>query len=340
MAAAHSGKWRRVRCRAFTRATGTGRAGKGRGGIMSQANPDPMGGDHLSRRQFTRVIAGAAAGAFACAGDSARAEPEREAQHRDHRLSAAGAGRTSKTSRPRTSWPSATCTSRPSNGPPRRIPRPEDAAIFASSTITPGSSTRSSSAPPNILTPSRRLPALQLGKHVYCEKPLTHNVWEARIIREAAATAKVATQMGTQIHAGDNYRRVVELVQTGAIGTSTKPTSGSAGPGGGSRTRTPRRTETSSRFSERPSGSSPIPSGLDWDLWLGPAPARPFHEVYWSGSQMVPLVGFRQRNHERPGIALDRPAVLGAQAPVARDHRGVRAASPPRDRSGVDARGL
>lgn len=62
------------------------------------------------------------------------------------------------------------------------------------------------------------LPALQLGKHVYCEKPLTHNVWEARIIREAALKAKVATQMGTQIHAGDNYRRVVELIQTGAIG--------------------------------------------------------------------------------------------------------------------------
>ncbi len=62
------------------------------------------------------------------------------------------------------------------------------------------------------------LPALQLGKHVYCEKPLTYNVWEARVIREAAAKAGVATQMGTQIHAGDNYRRVVELIQTGAIG--------------------------------------------------------------------------------------------------------------------------
>ncbi|MFO1020970.1 MAG: Gfo/Idh/MocA family oxidoreductase [Planctomycetales bacterium] len=62
------------------------------------------------------------------------------------------------------------------------------------------------------------LPALQLGKHVYCEKPLTHSVWEARVIREAANKAKVATQMGTQIHAGDNYRRVVELIQTNAIG--------------------------------------------------------------------------------------------------------------------------
>src|SRR5262245_46913583 len=66
------------------------------------------------------------------------------------------------------------------------------------------------------------LPALQLGKHVHCEKPLTDNIMEARVIREEAAKAKVATQQGTQIHAGDNYRRVVELVQTGAIGAVTE----------------------------------------------------------------------------------------------------------------------
>ncbi|MFP8872774.1 MAG: Gfo/Idh/MocA family oxidoreductase, partial [Myxococcota bacterium] len=66
------------------------------------------------------------------------------------------------------------------------------------------------------------LPALQLGKHVYCEKPLTHSIWEARVIREAAAKAGVATQQGTQIHAGDNYRRVVELIQSGAIGAVTE----------------------------------------------------------------------------------------------------------------------
>jgi len=54
------------------------------------------------------------------------------------------------------------------------------------------------------------LPALKLGKHVYCEKPLTYNIWEARVIREAAAKAKVSTQMRTQIHAGDNYRPVGE----------------------------------------------------------------------------------------------------------------------------------
>ena len=61
------------------------------------------------------------------------------------------------------------------------------------------------------------LPALKKGKHVYSEKPLTRDVYEARVITEAAAKAGVATQMGTQIHAGDNYRRVVELVQSGAI---------------------------------------------------------------------------------------------------------------------------
>ena len=66
------------------------------------------------------------------------------------------------------------------------------------------------------------LPALQLKKHVYCEKPLTYNVHEARVIREAPPPAGVVTQMGTQIHAGDNYRRVVELIQAGVIGKVTE----------------------------------------------------------------------------------------------------------------------
>ena len=75
------------------------------------------------------------------------------------------------------------------------------------------------------------LPALKAGKHVYCEKPLTHNVWEARIIREAARKAKVATQMGTQIHAGGNYRRVVELVQ--AMAEHVRAYAAERGKGGG-----------------------------------------------------------------------------------------------------------
>ena len=62
------------------------------------------------------------------------------------------------------------------------------------------------------------LAALRAGLHVFCEKPLTHTVSEARLVAETAAKMKRVTQMGTQIHAGDNYRRVVELIQSGAIG--------------------------------------------------------------------------------------------------------------------------
>ena len=128
------------------------------------------------------------------------------------------------------------------------------------------------------------LPALQLKKHVYCEKPLTHNVHEARVIREAAAQATVATQMGTQIHAEDNYRRVVELVQAGAIGAvrevhvwvsrawGWQPSLAEA-----------KRYEDIVTLQNRPTETQPVPAGLDWELWLGPAPMRPFHGTYVPG---------------------------------------------------------
>ena len=64
--------------------------------------------------------------------------------------------------------------------------------------------------------------AIRNGLHVYCEKPLTHTVEEARLVAEAAAKHNVATQLGTQIHASDNYRRVVEIIQSGAIGDVTE----------------------------------------------------------------------------------------------------------------------
>ncbi|HUE72720.1 MAG TPA: Gfo/Idh/MocA family oxidoreductase, partial [Pirellulaceae bacterium] len=128
------------------------------------------------------------------------------------------------------------------------------------------------------------LPALELGKHVYCEKPLTHGIWEARVIREAAAKAKVATQMGTQIHAEDNYRRVVELIHSGAIGPVREAHVWVGRVWGWQPTEEEAKKNNDIVFtSERPQGSSPIPSGLDWDLWLGPAPERPFHDVYFPG---------------------------------------------------------
>ena len=128
------------------------------------------------------------------------------------------------------------------------------------------------------------LPALQLDKHVYCEKPLTYNIEEARIIRMAARNAKVATQMGTQNHATDNYRRVVELIQSGAIGKVREAHVWHSRAWGWHESEQAAR-KAKDRFIviRTPKKPQPIPAGLDWDLWLGPAPARPFHNDYFQG---------------------------------------------------------
>ncbi len=113
--------------------------------------------------------------------------------------------------------------------------------------------------------------AIRAGLHVYCEKPLTHTVEEARVVAEAAKKHGVATQMGTQIHATENYRRVVEIIQSGAIGdvTEVHVWVGKAWGGG-----------------DRPEKGQDPPETLDWDLWLGPAPWRPYvpgryHPAQW-----------------------------------------------------------
>ena len=128
------------------------------------------------------------------------------------------------------------------------------------------------------------LPALKLGKHVYCEKPLSWNVDEARRVRLAAREAKVATQMGIQIHAGDNYRRVVELVRSGAIGAVAEVHVWVGRAWG--RHASPEEAKKHGDIvavMERPTTADPVPAGLDWDLWLGPAPARPFSTAYFPG---------------------------------------------------------
>jgi len=128
------------------------------------------------------------------------------------------------------------------------------------------------------------LPALQLKKHVYCEKPLTYNVHEARVIREAAAKAGVATQMGTQIHAGDNYRRVVEHIQGGVIGKVTECHVWVSRAWGWHASEAEATAAKDIVFvQDRPTTVDPVPANLDWDLWLGPAPARPFNNVYVPG---------------------------------------------------------
>jgi predicted dehydrogenase len=127
------------------------------------------------------------------------------------------------------------------------------------------------------------LPALQSGKHVYCEKPLTHNVWEARMIREAARKAKVATQMGTQIHAGSNYRRVVELIQSGAIGGVTEVHVWVSRAWGWQSPEDAAKHGDIVTVQDRPKESQTPPAHFHWDLFLGPAPERPFHSVYFPG---------------------------------------------------------
>ncbi|MFO7692368.1 MAG: Gfo/Idh/MocA family oxidoreductase [Vicinamibacterales bacterium] len=128
------------------------------------------------------------------------------------------------------------------------------------------------------------LPALQLKKHVYCEKPLAYNVHQTRIIREAAEKAGVATQMGTQIHASDNYRRVVEHIQSGTIGKVTECHVWVARAWGWHASEADATAAKDIVFvQDRPAVVDPVPANIAWDLWLGPAPARPYSNVYLPG---------------------------------------------------------
>ena len=106
---------------------------------------------------------------------------------------------------------------------------------------------------------------LRAGKHVFCEKPLTHSVFEARTMAEAVRGTNLATQMGNEAHSGPNYRRVVELVRSGAIGEVREVHCWCDQAWGNL---------------DRPPHSPPVPPNLDWDLWLGPAPHRPYHPCY------------------------------------------------------------
>jgi predicted dehydrogenase len=109
------------------------------------------------------------------------------------------------------------------------------------------------------------LMAMELGKHCYCEKPLAHTVGEARAMIEAAKQHNLVTQMGTQIHAGENYRRVVELVQGGAIGPVREA-----------------HVWSSARYhgGKRPTGYPPTPETLDWDRWVAGSQYLPYDPAY------------------------------------------------------------
>ena len=117
--------------------------------------------------------------------------------------------------------------------------------------------------------------AIQAGKHVYCQKPLTHDIYEARMLATAAKAAGVKTQMGNQGHSMEGIRSVCEWIWDGAIGQIREVDAwcslsyypwGHAG--------------WSSKWGARPAETPAVPSTLNWDLWLGPAPERPYHPAY------------------------------------------------------------
>jgi predicted dehydrogenase len=117
--------------------------------------------------------------------------------------------------------------------------------------------------------------AIQAGKHVYCQKPLTHDVYEARMLAKAAKEKKVITQMGIQGHSQEGFRLICEWVQAGAIGEVREVDawcSLSYYPWG--------HASWSSKWGERPTETMPVPDTLNWDLWLGPAPQREYHRAY------------------------------------------------------------
>ncbi|MDD4269353.1 MAG: Gfo/Idh/MocA family oxidoreductase [Pirellulaceae bacterium] len=116
--------------------------------------------------------------------------------------------------------------------------------------------------------------AMRMGKHCYCEKPLTHTVREARVLAQIANENKRATQMGTQIHAGANYRRVVELVRAGAIGPIREVHVWLGAKFDGP----PKPVDV--KQPDAPKETPAVPDTLDWDLWLGPASFRPYHDRY------------------------------------------------------------
>ncbi len=129
-------------------------------------------------------------------------------------------------------------------------------------------------ATPDHVHAAASMAAIRAGKHVYCEKPLTHTLNEASILASAARRAGVATQMGTQGHAMEDIRLLCEWIWDGAIGDVHEVHAWTPHP-------------VWPQGTARPTDTPTVPDTLDWDLWLGPAPYRPYHPVYlpmtWRG---------------------------------------------------------
>jgi predicted dehydrogenase len=107
--------------------------------------------------------------------------------------------------------------------------------------------------------------AMKMGKHCYCEKPFGHNIYEVRLATEVAKKSGVATQLGNGAHSGYNYRSVVKLIKARTIGVIKEVHTWC---------------DEAWHPGDRPKETPPVPKHLKWDLWLGPAPYRPYHPCY------------------------------------------------------------
>ena len=140
--------------------------------------------------------------------------------------------------------------------------------------------------------------AMKMGKHVYCQKPLTHSIWEARRLGEIARETGVATQMGNQYTAYNPMRKAAYQIRNGQIGKVKEVhiwTNRPIWPQGGV---------------ARP--IKPVPATLNWEAWIGPAPCRPYADGL-SPVHMARLVGFRHRCAGRHGMPHLQHAVHGTQ---------------------------
>jgi predicted dehydrogenase len=158
------------------------------------------------------------------------------------------------------------------------------------------------------------LAAIRAGKHVYCQKPLTHTLRECRTLAEAARAAGVMTQMGNQGHASEGARLTNEWIQAGVIGEVREVHVWSDRAGRWWKQGIP-----------RPSETPPVPATLDWDLWLGPVRPRPYHPVYvpatWKGwwdfgSGALGDMGAHIIDHPVWALGLGAPSVIEASTTI------------------------
>jgi predicted dehydrogenase len=154
------------------------------------------------------------------------------------------------------------------------------------------------------------LAALRAGKHVYVEKPMAHSIEETRVMTRVAKETGLATQMGNQGHAGEGLRLTREWLQAGAIGPVREIHCWSDRPG-----------SFWKQDLERPGETPPVPPNLDWDLWLGAAPARPYHPIYhpvawrgWFDFGNGALGDMAIHNMDPAFYALDLDAPVAAEA--------------------------